>query len=128
MLLNNVSKPIEILVLPVVFLPSALLPIAKFHDSNVFSAKAPSPIRKFDAKFPPPKPILIEFTTISDENVFAPAIVCAPVVITPLAVALASGTFNVITGVVVPFATLDDKSVPLVPKVKAATLVTLPVP
>ena len=54
--------------------------------------------------------------------------VCVPVVITPLAVALASGTFNVITGVVVPVATDELKSVPDVPNVKAATLVTVPVP
>ena len=31
-----------------------------------------------------------------------------------------------ITGVVVPFATVLDKSVPVVPKVSAATLVTVP--
>ena len=46
----------------------------------------------------------------------------------PRLVALAVGTFSVITGVVVPFATVLDKSVPLVPKVKAATLVTVPTP
>ena len=46
----------------------------------------------------------------------------------PLLVALAVGTLSVITGVVVPFATVDDKSVPLVPKVSAATLVTVPTP
>jgi hypothetical protein len=49
-----------------------------------------------------------------------------PVVITPLAVAEASGTFKVITGVVAPLATEELKSVPVVPKVKAATLVTVP--
>jgi hypothetical protein len=47
---------------------------------------------------------------------------------TPLFVALAVGTFNVITGVVVPFATEELKSVPDVPNVNAATLVTVPVP
>ena len=31
-----------------------------------------------------------------------------------------------ITGVVVPFATVLDKSMPVVPKVSAATLVTVP--
>ena len=61
-------------------------------------------------------------------NVLSPAIVCEVVEITPLAVALASGTFKVITGVVVLFATDEFKSVPLVPKVKAATLVTVPLP
>ena len=44
----------------------------------------------------------------------------------PLFTALAVGTFKVITGVVVLFATVDDKSVPIVPKVRAATLVTVP--
>ena len=44
----------------------------------------------------------------------------------PRLLALAVGTFKVITGVVVPVATVDDKSVPVVPKVKAATLVTVP--
>jgi fumarate reductase subunit D len=42
-------------------------------------------------------------------------------------VAEAVGTFNVITGVVVPFATVLLKSVPVVPSVSAATLVTVPV-
>ena len=46
----------------------------------------------------------------------------------PLFVALAVGTFKVITGVVVPVATVLDKSVPVVPNVKADTLVTEPVP
>jgi hypothetical protein len=35
--------------------------------------------------------------------------------------------FNVITGVAVLVATVDDKSVPVVPSVSAATLVTVPV-
>ena len=44
----------------------------------------------------------------------------------PLFDALAVGTFKVITGVVVLLATVELKSVPLVPIVKAATLVTVP--
>ena len=44
----------------------------------------------------------------------------------PLLEAEAVGTFKVITGVVVPVATVLVKSVPLVPKVKAATEVTVP--
>jgi hypothetical protein len=44
----------------------------------------------------------------------------------PLFAALAVGTFKVITGVVVPVATVLLKSVPVVPNVKAATLVTVP--
>ena len=45
----------------------------------------------------------------------------------PLLAALAVGTFKVITGVVVLFATLELKSVPVVPIVNAATDVTVPV-
>jgi hypothetical protein len=45
---------------------------------------------------------------------------------TPRLVADALGTFNVITGVVVPLATEEDKSVPDVPKVSAATDITVP--
>ena len=47
---------------------------------------------------------------------------------TPRFVADAVGTFNVITGVVVPVATVELRSVPVVPSVKAATLVTVPLP
>ena len=45
---------------------------------------------------------------------------------TPRLVAEAVGTLRVITGVVVPVATVELKSVPVVPKVSAATLVTVP--
>ena len=44
----------------------------------------------------------------------------------PLFKADAVGTFKVITGVVVLLATVDERSVPVVPKVKAATDVTVP--
>ena len=47
---------------------------------------------------------------------------------TPRLVADAVGTFSVITGVVVPLATDDERSVPVVPKVSAATEVTVPPP
>ena len=40
----------------------------------------------------------------------------------------AVGTFRVITGVVVPFATLELRSLPVVPRVIAATDVTVPFP
>ena len=40
----------------------------------------------------------------------------------------AVGTFSVITGVVVPLATVEVRSVPVVPKVSAATEVTVPEP
>ena len=46
----------------------------------------------------------------------------------PRLLADAVGTFRVITGVVVLFATVELKSVPVVPKVSAATDVTVPVP
>lgn len=47
---------------------------------------------------------------------------------TPRLLADAVGTFNVITGVVVAVATVELRSVPDVPKVSAATLVTVPDP
>ena len=40
----------------------------------------------------------------------------------------AVGTFSVITGVVVPLATVEERSVPVVPSVSAATEVTVPEP
>lgn len=46
----------------------------------------------------------------------------------PRLVADAVGTCSVITGVVVPLATVELRSVPVVPKVRAATLVTVPEP
>lgn len=46
----------------------------------------------------------------------------------PRLVAEAVGTFSVITGVVVPLATVEVRSVPVVPKVNAATEVTVPEP
>ncbi len=45
----------------------------------------------------------------------------------PRLVADAVGTFSVITGVVVLFATVELRSVPVVPSVRAETLVTVPV-
>ena len=44
----------------------------------------------------------------------------------PRLVADAVGTCKVITGVVVPLATVELRSVPVVPRVNAATLVTVP--
>ena len=44
----------------------------------------------------------------------------------PLLSTLAVGTFNVITGVVVLLATVELRSTPVVPNVKAATEVTVP--
>ena len=46
----------------------------------------------------------------------------------PRLVAEAVGTFSVITGVVVPLATVEERSVPVVPRVSAATEVTVPEP
>ena len=46
----------------------------------------------------------------------------------PRLAAEAVGIFNVITGVVVPVATVDVISVPIVPSVNAATEVTVPAP
>ena len=44
----------------------------------------------------------------------------------PLLLADAVGIFNVMVGLVVPFATVDVISVPVVPNVKAFTFVTVP--
>ena len=60
-----------------------------------------------------PLPLLLNVVQSADDNA-------------PRLVAEAVGTFSVITGVVVPVATVDVKSVPLVPSVSAATLVTVP--
>ena len=46
----------------------------------------------------------------------------------PRLVADAVGTFSVMTGVMVPLATVELRSVPVVPNVSAATLVTVPEP
>jgi hypothetical protein len=46
----------------------------------------------------------------------------------PLLDAEAVGTLSVITGVVVLLTTVEDRSVPAVPSVKADTLVTDPIP
>ena len=62
-----------------------------------------------------PLPLLLNVVQSADDNA-------------PRLLADAVGTFSVITGVVVPVATVDDKSVPAVPSVMAATLVTVPEP
>jgi len=62
-----------------------------------------------------PLPLLLNVVQSADDNA-------------PRLLAEAVGTFSVITGVVVPVATVDDKSVPVVPSVMAATLVTVPEP
>ena len=62
-----------------------------------------------------PLPLLLKVVQSADDNA-------------PRLLAEAVGTFSVITGVVVPVATVDDKSVPAVPSVIAATLVTVPEP
>ena len=62
-----------------------------------------------------PLPLLLKVVQSVDDNA-------------PRLVAEAVGTFSVITGVVVPLTTVDAKSVPLVPSVSAATLVTVPEP
>ena len=84
------------------------------------------PIIIFEVIEPPPSPNLIPLIVRSLLNVLAPAKVCVPVVTTPRAVEDASGIFKVITGVVEVFATVEETSVPEVPNVRAATLVTVP--
>lgn len=62
-----------------------------------------------------PEPLLLKVVQSAELN-------------TPRLVADAVGTFSVITGVVVLLATDDERSVPDVPKVSAATEVTVPPP
>ena len=62
-----------------------------------------------------PLPLLLKVVQSVDDNA-------------PRLVAEAVGTFSVITGVVVLFATVELRSVPVVPKVSAATEVTVPDP
>jgi hypothetical protein len=72
---------------------------------------------------PPVKPTLVTVPEPLLLNVVQSAELKAPRLL-----ADAVGTFSVITGVVVAVATVELKSVPDVPKVSAATLVTVPDP
>ena len=62
-----------------------------------------------------PLPLLLKVVQSVDDN-------------TPRLIAEAVGTFKVITGVVVLLTTVEERSVPVVPSVKAETLVTVPEP
>ena len=66
-----------------------------------------------DTEVTVPEPLLLNVVQSAELN-------------TPRLVAEAVGTFKVITGVVVLLDTVELKSVPVVPKVKADTLVTVP--
>ena len=89
--------------------PNVRLPLLVTVPVSVIPLTVPVP----DTEVTDPLPLLLKVVQSAELNA-------------PLFVALAVGTFNVITGVVVPFATVLDKSVPVVPRVNAATLVTVP--
>ena len=89
--------------------------VAAGIDIVLFVLKSPPPVNGADAVMVVAVlTLLLNVVQSDDDNA-------------PLAVEEAVGTFNVITGVVVPLATLEPKSEPLVPKVNAATDVTVPV-
>jgi len=72
---------------------------------------------------------LIVFRFVPETNAacFALKVAQSAALSAHLFAAEAVGTFNVITGVVVPVATDEDKFVPVVHKVRAETFVTVPV-
>jgi len=78
-------------------------------------------------------PVLVTRPLVPDTEVTVPEplllkVVQSAALNAPRLVADAVGKFNVITGVVVELATVDETSVPVVPSVNAATLVTVPAP
>ena len=89
--------------------PNVKLPLVENDPVNVNPLTVPVPLT--DVTVPTPLPLNV---------------VQSAALNTPLFNALAVGTFNVMTGVVVPFAMVLVRSVPVVPNVIAATLVTVP--
>ena len=76
-------------------------------------------------------PVLVIRPVVPDTDVTVPdplllKVVQSAALNAPRLVADAVGRFNVMTGVVVELATVDETSVPVVPSVSAATLVTVP--
>jgi len=68
----------------------------------------------------------VKLTLVTDPEPLLLNVVQSAALKAPRLVAEAVGTFSVITGVVVPLATVEVRSVPVVPKVSAATEVTVP--
>ena len=76
-------------------------------------------------------PVVPKVSAATDVTVPEPLplnVVQSAAVSAPRLVADADGRLSVMTGVVVPVATVDETSVPVVPKVNAATEVTVPLP
>ena len=76
-------------------------------------------------------PVLVTRPVVPDTDVTVPdplllKVVQSAALKAPRFVADAVGKFSVITGVVVELATVEETSVPVVPSVSAATLVTVP--
>ena len=100
-----------LLAMPLNVPPSVRLPLVVTVPVRVRPLTVPVPLTEVTE----PEPLLL--------NVVQSAALRAPRL-----VAEAVGTFSVITGVVVLLATVELRSVPDVPNVSAATLVTVPVP
>ena len=75
-----------------------------------------------------PETVPVPLTLVTEPEPLLLKVVQSAELKAPRLVADAVGTLSVITGVVVPFATVELRSVPVVPKVNAATLVTVPLP
>jgi hypothetical protein len=114
--------PTEVFDPPMVFEDKELKPMLVFAVPVVLAAKAEVPNLVLFVRFPPPLPMLTKLKDASLEKVFAPAIVCVPVVTNPLAVAEALGILNVC----VDPALLILKSVPVVPVAKFCTCAVNP--
>ena len=94
---------------PVIAPPRVKLPLLVTVPVKVKPLTVPVPLTDVTE----PLPLLLNVVQSVEDNA-------------PLLLAEAVGTFKVITGVVVPVATVLDKSAPVVPNVSAATLVTVP--
>ena len=86
------------------------------------------PVAIVELKSVPVVPNVIELTLVTVPLPLLLKVVQSAAVKAPLFKADAVGTLSVITGVVVLVATVELKSAPAVPNVKAATLVTVPPP
>jgi len=78
-------------------------------------------------------PVLVTRPVVPETDVTVPEplllkVVQSAALNAPRLVADAVGKFNVMTGAIVGLATVEETSVPVVPMVNAATLVTVPVP
>ena len=98
---------------PLVPTPNLLLVASQYRLALFWDNNPPVPIKGME-------PAVNEENKGADEKVLLPAMVCAPVVITPLAVAEASGILNV-------WAEPEDEILKSVPVVPVANVWVLPV-